>query len=425
MSLARPVLMLCYYFPPLGTSGTYRSLQFARRLPQFGWRPQVLSVAEAREPWASRDVPIPPEIAIQRAPEWNLHGKVMFLNGVTSRLWELCGREWTTNYWQELLCIPDPQIAWRVVSAGTRLAAGADCIYASCSPFSAALKGLAIKGRSGKPLVLDFRDPWTLNPHHRHSRLHSVLARRMERRAILGADRVIFNTEGTTRLYRQRYPEAAERMRTLPNGYDQLNEARPEELPRDRFVIMHVGSFYGTRSPDLLLQALAELRDPALEFVQIGGAFAGQERFRSAVTMRVSGPLPREEALRQMRTANLLYLRQGREAGVEDYVSVAAKTYEYLATGLPVLADCPPGDNLQLVRRYAARHYCVAEPSVEQLKAAVCRAREEGPAYRPRVLPEFAAAFDRDALTKRLAEILNEACDDVRTTRRGPAETDA
>src|SRR5919109_814038 len=47
MSEAPPshkVLVIAYYFPPLGLSGVQRTLKFVKYLPQFGWEPTVLTV---------------------------------------------------------------------------------------------------------------------------------------------------------------------------------------------------------------------------------------------------------------------------------------------------------------------------------------------------------------------------------------------
>src|SRR5512135_3600536 len=40
----RKVLVIAYYFPPMGLSGVQRTLKFVKYLPQFGWRPTVLTV---------------------------------------------------------------------------------------------------------------------------------------------------------------------------------------------------------------------------------------------------------------------------------------------------------------------------------------------------------------------------------------------
>src|SRR5437667_12197402 len=40
----RNVLVIAYYFPPMGLSGVQRTLKFVKYLPQFGWQPTVLTV---------------------------------------------------------------------------------------------------------------------------------------------------------------------------------------------------------------------------------------------------------------------------------------------------------------------------------------------------------------------------------------------
>ena len=37
--------MIAYYFPPAGSVGVYRTIKFAKYLPEFGWTPIVLSDA--------------------------------------------------------------------------------------------------------------------------------------------------------------------------------------------------------------------------------------------------------------------------------------------------------------------------------------------------------------------------------------------
>ena len=42
----RKVLLLAYYFPPLGGAGSLRLLSFAQYLPEFGWEPIIVTVGE-------------------------------------------------------------------------------------------------------------------------------------------------------------------------------------------------------------------------------------------------------------------------------------------------------------------------------------------------------------------------------------------
>jgi glycosyltransferase involved in cell wall biosynthesis len=402
--------MICYYYPPLRASGSTRSLHFSLRLAEQGWRPTVLTVGKSKDAWTEMGEAVPPGVPIVRTPEWNLSRMVDVLHGSTRRALGALGVRLSRNYYREMLCVPDAQIAWWSTIRGARLARECDAVYASCSPFSSAISGVMIKRLTGKPLVLDFRDAWYLNPNSNNTAAREAMIRRLERLAIAACDRLVVNTRGAESLYRRRYPEWGHKVVAIPNGYDRLDPApKRSGSTRDRFVIMHVGTFYGSRGPDALLAALAEIGDPSIEFVQVGSPFETKNLPDLAnMAVRNVGSVPREKALQLMKTASLLYLKQGWQEDVREYTAVAAKTYEYMATGLPILAECPPGDNADVVRDYAAYPYVVTTRDVASVKAAVLRARADRGDLAPRVTDEFASEFDRGRLAAKLAEVLDE-----------------
>jgi hypothetical protein len=41
----RKVLVIAYYFPPMGLSGVQRTAKFMKYLPKYGWKPTVLTVS--------------------------------------------------------------------------------------------------------------------------------------------------------------------------------------------------------------------------------------------------------------------------------------------------------------------------------------------------------------------------------------------
>jgi glycosyltransferase involved in cell wall biosynthesis len=170
---------------------------------------------------------------------------------------------------------------------------------------------------------------------------------------------------------------------------------------------MHVGSFYGSRNPDALLECLAEIKRDDIVFVQVGGGFDSYERFKKEVKIKIIPPVHREEALDLMREASLLYLKQGWEAGVSEYIAVGAKTYEYLATGLPILAEVPPGDNAELVEKYASAGYTVTSNKRADLRHAVESAYAARSRANVAIHPEFAKKFSRRELTWQLATLFD------------------
>jgi glycosyltransferase involved in cell wall biosynthesis len=203
-------------------------------------------------------------------------------------------------------------------------------------------------------VVLDFRDAWALNPHGNYGERQRRIIGRLERWVVRTCDALVLNTPGAERAYRRHYPEHAAKMTCIPNGFDRLN-VPSRVAPPSKLTIMHVGDFYRSRNPNRLLQAMANIGNRDIEFVQVGLMFDSYSKFKDAVSIRVIDRVAHAEALELMQSASVLYLSQGWEAGVTDYIVVASKTYEYLATGLPILADCPPGDNADVVRQYASR----------------------------------------------------------------------
>jgi glycosyltransferase involved in cell wall biosynthesis len=408
MSVARRrnVLMLCYYYPPIATSGVIRTVGFARMLNRFGWEPLILTVTHARDINVQTGADIPEGVEVVRTHEFNFAGVVEFLQGAGNQVLKLFGSELRDKFVREVVAIPDSQIAWASWPRGIRLARSSAVVYVSCSPFSSGLAGCIIKRVTGRPLVVDFRDAWTLNPHAHHLPFHQRMIEALERRVFRCADRIILNTDGSKSLYERHYPAYASKMTVIPNGYDGLNIAAPDEPVRTPFRIVHVGAFYGSRTPDQLLDVLDRFEGDT-EFVQIGSPHPALQR-RGRARVRVIPQVKHAEALAMMRSASLLYLRQGWEPGVSDYIAVAAKTYEYLATGLPILAHCPPGDNVDLVSRYAANGYLVTSQDSAELERAVRAAYDNRFAFSPHVPPEFVERFDRAALTERLASVFDE-----------------
>jgi glycosyltransferase involved in cell wall biosynthesis len=415
--MPRKILMLCYYFPPIRAVGATRSVAFSSLLQGLGWEVTVLSVENPKDKYVPvADDPTPEGVKVSRAGELNLGAVTDFLHPVLLRVCRLFGVELKRNYFRELFCVPDAQITWLCLPRLRRLATENEVLYVSCSPFSAAVFGCLVKRMTGVSLVLDFRDAWTLNPHVSYSKPHRWMIERLERWCVKVADRVILNSDGAKRLYESFYREFRAKFLSIPNGFDSLDLA-PAKSSGDTIKIMHIGSFYGSRSPENLFSVLAELvRENSgfsFEFVQVGGSLPYEEEFKDKVRIRRIAKVSRVEALELMQSAEILYLRQGFEEGVSNYIAVAAKTYEYISTGLPILAEVPPGDNAEVVFRYGSGAEVVTTNSREDLKAALLRLAEGKRWERPEIREDYIEAFSREKLARRLSEL----CNDLRKAR--------
>jgi len=86
---------------------------------------------------------------------------------------------------------------------------------------------------------------------------------------------------------------------------------------------------------------------------------------------------------------------------------VPAKTYEYLASGVPLLVECQDGDAKQLILDYGSDSEIVTPDHEAELKAALLRAYGRRYTAEGGVHPLFAARYNRKALTARLAAVLD------------------
>jgi glycosyltransferase involved in cell wall biosynthesis len=390
------------------TTGVTRSKEFSINLKKIGWQPVVVSVNKSKDPWTSDfNETIPEGIDIHRAMEINVPGMVLLLDGIRETILKALKRKYRVNLFHDWLCVPDHTIGWLPYLKGISLARKSRCIYVSCSPFSAAIMATIIGMAAKKPVILDFRDAWTLNPYMSHSWLHVRLSKLLEKWVIARAEKVILNTPGTTSLYLRYYPHFADKFTCIPNGFDPLPESKAPDK-KNFFRIVHVGHFYGSRQPDKLLEALADIANPNIQFIQIGKSFPSLAQYENLVNIKIIPPIPRNEALKLMQSADLLYLKQGATPNVRHNIAIAAKTYEYLATGIPIFAECPPGDNLEIVTKYATHSYLVIDGSVDAIKARILEAYSKADNIQRVPNPKFMNDFNREALAKRLGEIIDE-----------------
>jgi glycosyltransferase involved in cell wall biosynthesis len=282
----------------------------------------------------------------------------------------------------------------RLVPLATSLDGEVDLIRASLAPYGIASAILEVARRLRRPLVLDLEDPWALDEMMVYpTRVHRRLELRRMRRVLTAADAVVMNTSEAARRAIEAFPELATRIvRGVPNAFDPADfDGAPPERRDGRFRIVHTGSMHtdlglrhrgrswlGTtlgghvegvdflpRSHIFLVEALHALleRHPELaDTIELHFAGVLTERERAMLTAlpyaRLHGFLPHRETVALIRSADLLFLPMhdlppGRRATI-----VPQKTYEYVASGRPILAAVPDGDARDLLVAAGTARLC-------------------------------------------------------------------
>ena len=428
---SRQVLFLAYYFPPVGGGGVQRSLKFAEQLPELGYQPVVVTRPIARElAWAPDDGSLGASLSAET--------EVIRLAGPEPPL----HRGWSRA--QRWLRITEPRVRWWVegaVAAGREAARRTDVIYASMSPFASGTVAARLARETGRPWVADLRDPWALDEFLIYTTaLHRRLELRRMGRVLAGAAAIVMTTPEASLQLLRHFPELdPERVFTIPNGFDPADFAGPAPARDDgAYRIVHAGWAHTasgrrhrrlrharrllggaapgldilTRSDVYLLEAVERLVAARPELageieVHLAGVAEDPDAGPSGIVRR-HGYLPHAETLALMRSADLLFLPMHNLPPGTRARIVPGKTYEYLATGRPILAAVPDGDARDLLARAGSALLCRPD-DVAAMAAHIesqldrRRAGERGPELDRGVLRRY----ERQRLSADLASVFD------------------
>lgn len=406
----RRVLIVAYYFPPLGGIGSLRVTGFATHLPEFGWEPVVLAPRQGayqRDP----ELSFPEEQVVRSGSlELSRAGKRMLRTGGDDvRPAQVSGvRAGLRGAARAIVYHPDPQVGWYVpaVLAGRRelRRKPADAILSSSFPITAHLVARRLQRATGLPWVADFRDPWS---EMRPAGIARRRAGRLERKLARAASAVTM----TSPSWAERHAELWDRpVQVMPNGHEL--DAAPAPPP-DELVVSYLGSYYPeTQDLSAAWAAIRRLADDGLAVRRIRFIGTLHPALRAqladvglASLVEETGFVSHEHAIGHLRRSSVLLLAGPRDAGGILRGQVAGKLTEYLASGLPIVyvgdLDC---DAAALLRSQPGCHVHATD-DVD----GIARALAQCPG---RLHARDMDCLSRRALTGRLAKLLDDLTTD-------------
>lgn len=438
------VLFIAYYFPPIGGAGVQRAQKFVQYLPGEGFLPVVVTgPASAEERWSPHDRTlmrsIPSDVTVDRA-----EGRIPAdSRGIKRRL-------------EGWLRFPKPFSRWWTESAteaGARAIAGCEVILATMSPFESGDVAQRLSRRFGIPWVADLRDPWALDEMQVYP---SWLHRRMERarmgRLLASAAAIIMNTPEAVLALREAFPRLRNKpVVSITNGFDQEDFASAVPPRSDRkFRIVHSGYLHTnnglrlresrvhhilkgaepgvdilTRSHAVLLEAIDRwiVRRPEisgeLELVLVGQTSKEDrdcaEQSSVARLVRFTGYVSHQESVDLVRTADLLFLPMHNLPLGKRSRIVPGKTYEYLASGRPILAAVPDGDARDFLSKARSALLCRPDDrgGMSEILDKVYTDWKHGHVT-VSCDESYVSSFERKTLTRALAEVFSNVLKDER-----------
>lgn len=462
----RRVLIVAYNFPPVGGAGVQRVTKFVKYLPDFGWNATVLTTANPSVPVYDEsllaDVPPPTVIVKARTlePGYALK-RVVSASGAASLQTRSASEggantdpsasaRWTKfaaaakSFAKQalrgvanLVLQPDPQVLWnsQAIDAGLRALCQRkhDAIFVTAPPFSSFLIGRELARRTGLPLVLDYRDEWSISNTYLENKRLGWLSRTWQQHQQTQCVRAASALVATTRHSAESLEKVAKSSGTRPivthiyNGFDAADfHAETPPLPdaalasandpTQPYKLAYIGTLWNLTSVEPIVRAVQRLAERSpdlatrLELHFVGRRTATQDEWLDQL-----GPLPcrvvrqpyldHDEALKLMRSADglCLLLSDLPEAGRV----VPAKMFEYLAVRRPIFAIVPSGEVSSLLNDcpFAFVH------SPSDVTGLTQRLGDEIERHRLGIsLPTGlwnSSRFERRRQTEQLAELLN------------------
>ena len=427
------VLLITFSFPPAGGVGVLRALSLAKYLPENDVRVDVLTARNA--PAVGKDLAllsqVPESVTVHRTwtldlPFWLRKAVKKVVSGGGAKA--PAAAQPSENAGNPLkqfignLLLPDPQVGWLpfALPAAEKIIRERkiDVVLITVPPFSSVR--LATRLRKifpSLPIVVDFRDEWLsttieLVSFNKNPRARMV-AHKAEAEAVRDATAIVLVTEAARRELQRRYPGVpAAKFHCIPNGFDRAMSEATEALPNlhQKTILTYIGTVYGSTDPRTFVQAVQGLPPEVRSKLRV--RFIGHieaPAYREALmslgdTVELRGFIPQAEALRAIQDTTYLLLI------THDRINVAAKFYDYLGGGKPILgAVHPDGDVRRLLEETGAGWWANVD-DVEAIRRmlieAVDRQATLGDAFQPN--RERIAAYHRRPLAQRYTALLDE-----------------
>lgn len=441
----RKVLMIAYYFPPLGWSGVQRTLKFVKYLRNFDWEPIVVTVGKTKFSILDESLvgEIPKGIEIIRIDDVVLKDVTdvikkqmkeyvdVSINLISDENLEKIYEEEIEkkfNELRDLLLIPDGNAIWAnnvIKTIRNKIDFEIiDAVYTTSGPYSAHIIGEYIRKEYSIPWIADFRDQWINNPYIDYDKnsLRYKIEKSMEKSVVLNCDRLITATPIITENYISKYKIEKNEVTTITNGYDEedFKSIKPKKQ-NNKFTIVHNGSFYLKRNPYTVAKVIKKLvENKIIDWKRIEIILNGNNdsniinKFKEIMgkyscIITINGYISHEESLIKSNNADILLLICGEEESSKQVYT--GKVFEYLRLRKPVLSISPKGS---LVEKLLDETECGINAeyndieTIEKIILNYYNSWLKG--NKIKVGSKNIEKYERKELTKKLVEIFNEAC---------------
>lgn len=348
----KKILIITYYWPPSGGGGVQRWLKFAKYLPNYNWKPIVVTPENPDFDTIDKTLveEIPEECEELKLPIWEPYSAYRKVSGNKSVKQGISdNKDWKQrlfNWLRGNLFIPDPRVFW--VRSTSKFLTNylrdrpVDVVVTTGPPHSMHLIGLRLKKKLGIKWLADFRDPWSdwdmLDNFH-----VGVLARwqhqRLEKRVLQGADQILTVSNTWATELEEKFDG---KVNVITNGFDESDFEELHLKKNSSIVFGHFGLLNSFRNPSTLWSAFKTLAENQVDFkVQLYGPVDNLvkqdiESNNLAGYVNFAGTVSHNEVLKKYQECEVLLLLLNDSKNASGHLP--GKLFEYIRSGVPILA---------------------------------------------------------------------------------------
>ena len=441
------ILIVAYFYPPLGGAGVQRTLKFAKYMEKFGYNVNVLTVNDEKGTIKDESLKLESThgIKVFRAVQREnfivnailnknvTYVKTVKIDNKEEMVKESCEitlkskvkrkiKKYLLNFYRNMY-IPDDKISWKndAVDLGMKIIKEEkiDIIYSTSAPYTGHLIALELKQKSNIPWIADFRDQWVANPFVDYTTYAKRKNEKMEKAVIENSDAVISVSKPIIDDFIGRYKnQKSDKFKVITNGYDEedFNDYNMDKIT-PKYVITHNGTLYGKRSPKNFLIAIDRLiegkkikhAELTIRFVgQIGKDAQEDIKFFLAKYENVIefiSYLPHKESLKKLEdsSAALLII----EAGEGSDGIYTGKIFEYIRSGRNVIGIVPNGVAKDLILD-TNTGFCCHPEKIDEIEAAIYKSYSVWKGTQEKLDIQWGKVkkYNRENLTRELMNII-------------------
>lgn len=388
------ILLIAYFYPPLGGPGVQRPVKFVKYLTKLGVSVDVLTVKdiqfhsydyellnEDKSRKTYRTISFDPMSIMKKIPLKKADSQKVYFNTNEKLKKRVRG-----------IFPIDDKIGWffPAYKKGLTLCQNYsyDYIISTIGPFTSALIAYYLSKKTNIPFILDYRDLWTLEPYSRYQSLFQLkLAECYEKKILKNAFLVTTVGQVMANQLTENFGQyLKDKIHVMYNGFDEddfSKKNKPSINHTDKLVYRYIGNFYGHQNVKYFIQALLELDQlgaiPDKAVFEFYGNYYIEtlqefQKVKNKNLLLIKSQTEHLEAIELMKSSDFLLLFV---SSVNSQGVITGKLFEYLRSEKPIIAMVPQNGEAEELLKHNGHDLITTMENVEGIKKLLIKSFQE------------------------------------------------